>query len=99
MNAGQKPRETAAASNGMVVICREVCKRTGEVAVYEIKQPVDDRLLTVLSIRAQFNPELRYFAVMRCRWESSWQDYIVSALEHGELNDDDIAVIGGIVEL
>lgn len=54
----------------MKVICREVNKSTGEIAVYPIDSPVTERLLFCLQIRARANPELRYFVVPLSRWEN-----------------------------
>ena len=43
-----------------VVICREVCRTTGEVAVFELpRSALADT--DYLKLRSRFNPELRYF--------------------------------------
>lgn len=51
----------------MIVICREVNKNSGEIAVYPIKAPATERLLFQLQIRSRVNPELRYFVVALAR--------------------------------
>lgn len=49
----------------LMILCREVDRKTGHIALYEIKTPVTDELLFKLGIRARVNPELKYFVVMR----------------------------------
>ena len=50
------------------VICREVDKDTGKIAVYPIEAEVTDTLIFKLGIRSRVNPELKYYAVTLCRW-------------------------------
>lgn len=52
----------------LMIICREVDKQSGKVAVYPRKIQVDSRLLLVLDIRQQLNPEQRYYAAAREIW-------------------------------
>lgn len=54
--------------NDMLVICREVDKSSGEIAVYPLKVEVTGNMLAKLSIRAQLNPELRYFVTLATTW-------------------------------
>ena len=53
----------------MLVICREIDKNTGEIAVYPIDAEVTDRLLFILGIRQRCNPELRYFVTTKAHYE------------------------------
>lgn len=50
------------------VICREVDKDTGKIAVYPIEAEVTDTLIFKLGIRSRINPELKYYAVTLCHW-------------------------------
>lgn len=84
----------------IAVICREVNKTTGEVAVYEVKTgTVDDHLLTMLSIRSRYNPELRYFVTPRIRWESKWGKDYRTILKRKQVTPEAIRLIGGIIEI
>lgn len=55
-------------TNDMLVICREVDKNSGEIAVYPLKVMVTGNMLAKLSIRARLNPELRYFVTLETTW-------------------------------
>lgn len=50
----------------IVLLCREVDRDTGKIAVYSVGKVPGDResLLFELSLRQRLNPELRYFAVL-----------------------------------
>ena len=48
-----------------IVLCKEIWKDDGRIAVYEIKDALEKNLLTVLKLRHRFNPELRYFVLKR----------------------------------
>ena len=43
----------------MMVICREVDRATGKIAVYQIKTEVTESLIFKLRLRARLNPELQ----------------------------------------
>jgi hypothetical protein len=84
----------------LAIICREVDPKTGRIAVYEIKaEPVDDQLLTMLSIRSRINMELRYFATPRVRWEGKWGKDYEAILKRKEVTPEALRLIGGIVEI
>lgn len=85
--------------NDMVVLCREVCKRSGKIAVYEVKGEVTNDLLVKLTIRARINEELRYFVTPRVRWDGVWHDDYYRMLKRRNLADDDLQRMGGIVEV
>lgn len=86
-------------ANEMVCICREVDKNSGKIAVYPINAPVTDELLHKLSLRTRLNPELRYFATMRIRWEGLYHDDILKALRRKAVTKAALERLGGIVEL
>ena len=87
-------------TEALAVICREVDRSTGNIAVYEIKaEKVDNRLLTVLSIRSRVNPELRYFATARVRWEGVWRKDYETVLKRKKVTPEALKLIGGIVEI
>ena len=43
-----------------IVVCREVDKNTGKIAVYQIKASITDELIFKVEIRARMSPELQY---------------------------------------
>lgn len=45
----------------VIVICREVNRQTGQIAVYVVPMEIDEHTVVRLSLRSMFNPELRYF--------------------------------------
>ena len=84
----------------MVVICREVSKSSGEIAVYPIEAEATDNLLFCLQIRSRVNPELRYFVVARARWENEEQrGQIERLLRRKAAPPRAIEALGGMVEL
>ena len=83
----------------MIILCREVSKETGEIAVYPIdKEPLTDRLIHCLRIRARVNPELRYFAVLKSRWLEESAEY-ERLLRRKQVTHRMMGAIGGIEEL
>jgi hypothetical protein len=86
-------------NEALAVICREIDRSTGNIAVYEIQAEVDNRLLTVLSIRSRINPELRYFATARVRWEGIWRKDYEAILKRKKVTPEALKLIGGIVEI
>ena len=82
----------------LVIICREVAPKTGEVAVYEIQAPVTDSLISRLSIRSKMNMGLKYYAAPRGRWEKWKKDY-EEVLQRKQITVEDLRLIGGIVEI
>lgn len=84
----------------MIVICREVSKNSGEIAVYPIKEPATERLLFQLQIRSRVNPELRYFVVALARWENEeLRKQIERLLRRKDVTQRAIDALGGMVEL
>ena len=53
----------------MIVICREVDRRSGTIRVYALQSEVTDELLFDLRMRLLVHPELRYFVARRDFWE------------------------------
>lgn len=49
----------------MMVICREVDRVTGKIAVYRIETEVTESLIFKLRLRARLNPELQYFVTTK----------------------------------
>lgn len=82
----------------LMVVCREVDKETGKIAVYPLKMEIDDHVMQCLQIRARANPELRYFALVSARWER-YGDVIAGILKRRSVTRADVDNIGGIVEL
>ena len=83
----------------MLILCREVNKRTGEIMVYEVKKPVTNDLLVELNLRTMLNPELRYFCTPRVRWDGIWHDDYYKLLKKRNLTDELLEQMGGIIEI
>ena len=97
----KKREETAAQPHEkmkLIAICREVDKATGRIAVYPLKNKIDGGTITALKIRAQMNPELRYFTLVSARWER-FGEVIAGILKRRTVTAADVERIGGIVEL
>lgn len=96
----REPRPAAEVPRRMrlVAICREVDKDTGRIAVYPLKNRIDSGTITALKIRAQMNPELRYFTLVSARWER-FGEVIAGILKRRTVTAADVDRIGGIVEL
>ena len=60
-----KPRERLK----LLAVCREVDKESGRVSVYPLDLEITSEILAGLKMRAQFNPELRYFTTTTARWD------------------------------
>ena len=82
----------------LVAICREIDKDTGCIEVYPLDMEINGTVIRKLQLRAQFNPELRYFTLTSGRWER-FGDVITSILKRRTITRADIDRIGGIVEL
>lgn len=82
----------------MLVICREVDKSTGRVAVYPINAEVTDQLLFYLGIRQRLNPELHYFVTTKAHYKG-FEDVIVSVLKRRTLTDEAIKRAGGLMPI
>lgn len=95
-----KQEEAAAETQPMklVAVCREVDKDTGRIAVFKINAEITGAVVQQLQLRAQFNPELRYFTLTSGRWER-FGDVITSILKRRTVTRADVDRIGGIVEL
>jgi len=82
----------------MIILCREVDKDTGAIAVYTINKPITDELLRNLRIRAMLNPELRYFCVLQSRWDKEGAEY-ERMLRRRQVTHRMIEAIGGMAEI
>lgn len=80
----------------MMIICREVDKETGKIAVYPIEAEVTDQLIFNLGIRARINPELQYYATTKAHF-AGLEDVILAVLKRKRLTETDIARVGGLV--
>lgn len=60
-----KPRERLK----LLAVCREADKESGRVSVYPLDLEITSEILASLKMRAQFNPELRYFTTTTARWD------------------------------
>lgn len=92
------PAEDRREEMKLVAICREVDKATGKIAVYPLETEITDRALQCLRIRAQFNPELRYFATTAAHFRG-FGDTITSTLKRRNVTKEAVARVGGLVEL
>lgn len=82
----------------LMVLCREVNINTGEIAVYTIDKPVTEELLFKLRLRGMLNPELRYFCVLKSRYEEESAEYEM-LLRSNYVYHRAMEALGGITEL
>lgn len=62
-----------------IVICREVNRQTGQIAVYVVPMEIDEHTVVRLSLRSMFNPELRYFFVYEDVYQEQKQEIAAMA--------------------
>ena len=79
------------------VICREVDKDTGKIAVYPIEAEVTDTLIFKLGIRSRMNPELKYYAVELCYWLQNNEK--IKSILRSKNPDAKVRKDGGIFEI
>lgn len=86
--------------SGISIVCREICKDTGEIAAYLCKKDVDNQDLFHVSIRSRANPELTYYAIRTCAAENAeYLEEVLSLLKQRRLTEKAIERYGGIVKL
>lgn len=86
--------------SGISIVCREICKNTGEIAAYLCKKDVGDQDLFLVGIRSRANPELTYYAIPTCLAENAKRlDEILSLLKRRRLTERAIKSYGGLVKL
>ena len=79
------------------VICREVDKDTGKIAVYPIEAEVTDTLIFRLGLRSRMNPELKYYAVELCYWLQNNEK--IKSILRSKNPDAKVRKDGGIFEI
>lgn len=79
------------------IICREVDKNTGRIAVYPIETEVTDALVLKLSLRSRMNPELKYYAVELCYWLRNNEK--IKSILRSKNPDAKVRKDGGIFEI
>lgn len=82
----------------LIAVCREVDRDTGRIAVYPLNMEINEQTLSCLKMRAQLNPELRYFTITSARWDL-FGEAIKGILARRTVTRADVDRIGGIVEL
>lgn len=82
----------------MMIICREIDRETGRIAVYQIETEVAESLIFKLRLRARLNPELQYFVTTKAHYEG-FGDTITAVLKRRTVTTATIARVGGIVQL
>lgn len=86
--------------SGISIVCREICKDTGEIAAYLCKKDVDNQDLFLVSIRSRANPELTYYAIRTCVAENAeYLEEVLSLLKRRRLTERAIESYGGLVRL
>ena len=88
-----KPRERLK----LLAVCREVDKESGRVSVYPLDLEITSKILTGLKMRAQFNPELRYFTTTTARWDRYGE--VMAGILKRTVSRADLDNIGGICEI
>lgn len=79
------------------IICREVDKNTGRIAVYPIETEVTDALVFKLSLRSRMSPELKYYAVELCYWLQNNEK--IKSILRSKNPDAKVRKDGGIFEI
>ena len=82
----------------VIVICREVNRQTGQIAVYVVPMEIDEHTVVRLSLRSMFNPELRYFTTTTARWDR-YGEVMAGILKRRTVSRADLDNIGGICEI
>lgn len=85
-----KPRERLK----LLAVCREVDKESGRVSVYPLDLEITSEILASLKMRAQFNPELRYFTTTTARWDR-YGEVMAGILKRRTVSRADLDNIGG----
>ena len=85
-----KPRERLK----LLAVCREVDKESGRVSVYPLDLEITSEVITSLKMRAQFNPELRYFTTTTARWDR-YGEVMAGILKRRTVSRADLDNIGG----
>lgn len=86
--------------SGISIVCREICKDTGEIAAYLCKKDVDDQDLFLVSIRSRANQELTYYAIRTCVAENAeYLEEVLSLLKRRRLTERAVESYGGLVRL
>lgn len=82
----------------MIMICREVDKNSGKIAVYPLSVKVTGGALAELSIRARMNPELRYFVTLSEIWDDpTLKERIIKMLSLKDVTPRVIAAHGRLI--
>lgn len=82
----------------MIVICREVDKNSGSIAVYPLNVEVTGAMLAKLLIRARMNPELRYFVALAEMWDDpTLKERIIKTLGLKDVTPRVIEAHGGLI--
>ena len=96
--AAEEETKEREAEEEMIIICREVDRNTGKIAVYPLDAEVTDRLLFVLGLRARLNPELTYYATTKARY-ADFAGIITGTLKRRNVTPAAVARIGGVVPI
>lgn len=85
----------------VIVICREVNRQTGQIAVYVVPMEIDEHTVVRLSLRSMFNPELRYFFAYFA-YEEVYQEQkqeITAMLKRRNITKREVDSVYGIAEV
>lgn len=82
----------------VIVICREVNRQTGQIAVYVVPMEIDEHTVVRLSLRSMFNPELRYFFVYEDVYQEQKQE-ITAMLKRRNITKQEVDSVYGIAEV
>lgn len=82
----------------VIVICREVNRQTGQIAVYVVPMEIDEHTVVRLSLRSMFNPEMRYFFVYEDVYQEQKQE-ITAMLKRRNITKQEVDSVYGIAEV
>lgn len=82
----------------VIVICREVNRQTGQIAVYVVPMEIDEHTVARLSLRSMLNPELRYFFAYEEVYQEQKQE-ITAMLKRRNITKREADSVYGIAEV
>ena len=85
-------------SRGLGDVYKRQDKESGRVSVYPLDIEITSEVITSLKMRAQFNPELRYFTTTTARWDR-YGEVMAGILKRRTVSRADLDNIGGICEI
>lgn len=84
--------------HNMVVLCREVDKKSGRVTVFEMDMYQEGDKLS-LKLRPPCETSRRYFVTTKPRWDGPWKEDYLTILKRKTVSQAALKLIGGLLEI